>query len=104
MNSFLPQVGIVENLLTACIKAMGELPEGKAKAMLQAALEPFGSAITPSVIFLDEVYEYASSQSIEISAEQATSILETAALDIDTNYVTDAVVYHIDEFIIANND
>lgn len=104
MNSFLPQAGIVENLLTACIAVMEELPAGKAKAVLQAALEPFGSAITPSVIFLDEVYEYASSQSIEINAEQATSILETAALDIDTNYVTDAVVYHVDEFIAASND
>lgn len=104
MSSFLPQAGIVEKLLTACVSVMEELPEGKARTMLQAAMEPFSSAITPSVIFLEEVHEYASSQSINISAEQAISILETAALDIDTNYVTDAVIYHVDEFITGNDD
>jgi hypothetical protein len=99
MNSFLPQAGIVERLLNASIRALHEMPEGETKAMLQTAIEPFGSAITPSVIFLDEVYDYANSQAIEITEEQAISILETAASDIDTNYVTDAVIYHVDEFI-----
>lgn len=101
--SFLPQAGIVEKLLNASIDALQVMPESETKVMLKAAIEPFNSAITPSVIFLEEVFAYASSQSIEVSTEQAILILETAANDIDTNYVTDAVVYHVDEFISSKN-
>lgn len=102
MNTFLPQAGIVEHLLNAAIEALHEMPESETKAKLHAAIEPFGSAITPSVIFLEEIYDYATSQAIKINEEQAISILETAARDIDTNYVTDAVIYHVDEFIGDN--
>lgn len=97
--NYLPQATIVEKLLNLIGEVLPELPDDSLKQKLLDSLKDFEIAITPSTIYLEEVYQYASMQNIEISQEQAIAILENAAVDIDLNYASEAVEYHVDEYI-----
>ncbi|MDP2153748.1 MAG: hypothetical protein Q8J66_08840 [Methylotenera sp.] len=102
MNSpYLMQTGIVERLLEAVVIVMPTLPEGESKQNLMEAMDVFKEAITPSALFLSEVHEYLSSHSITIGAGEAVQLLENAAYDIDLNHASDAVIYHVDEYLLA---
>jgi hypothetical protein len=97
--NYLPQATIVERLLNLVGEVLPNLPDNALKQRLLSSLKDFEVAITPSTIYLEEVYQWAAIQNIKVSQEQAITILEDAALDIDFNYVSDAVEYHVDEHI-----
>lgn len=101
--NYLPQATIVEKLLNLIGEVLPKLPDDSLKQGLLTSLKDFEVAITPSAICLEEVYRHAARQDIEVSQEQAITILENAALDIDLNYVSDAVEYHVDEHIKTIN-
>ena len=90
---------MVEKLLDLISEILPALPDDVLKQRLLASLKDFEVAITPSAIGLDEVYELAARQEIELSHEQAISILQNTAVDIDLNYASEAVEYHVDECI-----
>lgn len=101
--NYLPQATIVEKLLNLVGEVLPKMPDDNLKQRLLASLKDFEVAITPSTIYLEEVYQHAAIQNIEISQGQAIAILENAAVDIDLNYVTEAVEYHVDEHIKTIN-
>ena len=101
---FLPQTLIVEKLLLAVNKILPSLLENEDKKLLLGVLDEFKGATVPSAIYLSEVQERISKQNITVTIEQAYSILEDAALDIDLNYANQAIKYHVDEFIMNSID
>ncbi len=98
-SPYLMQTGIVEQLLGAATNILPILPEGESKQAFIKAMDNFKDVITPSAISLSEIYEYLSTHSIAPTKEEAINLLENAAYDIDLNYATDAVIYHVDEYI-----
>lgn len=101
---FLPQTLIVERLLIAVDKILPALLENDDKKLLLNALEEFKGATIPSAIYLEEVHDLMANQNIMVTNKQAYSILEEAAFDIDLNYTSQAVEYHVNEFIINLTD
>lgn len=101
MHSYLPQSVLVEELLRLVSEIIPNLPEGEFKQKLLNCVEKFEFAITPSIIYLDEVYQKTTSQDIVLSREEAIQILNNAAQDIDSNYVSVALQYHIDEYLCS---
>ena len=93
------QTEIVERLLSVNSQILPMLPEGELKQALVDAMENFKVAITPSAIFLSEIYGNLSIHSIKLNKKEATQILNTAAQDIDLNYASNAVIYHTDQYI-----
>jgi hypothetical protein len=101
---FLPQTLIVERLLITIDKILPTLLENDDKKLLLNALEDFKSAIIPSAIHIKEVQDQTSKQNIIVTSQQAYSILQNAAFDIDLNYTSQAVEYHVDQFIMNLNN
>ena len=97
---FLPQTLIVERLLTIIDKVLPTLAENKDKERLLSALEEFKGATVPSAIFMKEVQDLLLKRNATVTSQQVYSILENASLDIDLNYASQAIEYHVDEFII----
>ena len=97
---FLPQTLIVERLLIAVDKIIPALLENDNKKLLVNALKEFKGATTPSAIHIKEIQEQISKKNITVTSQQAYSILQNASLDIDLNYTSKAIEYHIDEFMI----
>ena len=97
---FLPQTSIVERLLITIYKILPALHESDDKKLLLNALEEFKGATIPSAIHIKEVQEQISKHNIIVTTQQAYSILQNASLDIDLNYTSQAIEYHVDEFII----
>ena len=97
---FLPQTLIVERLIIAVNKIIPSLLENNNKKLLMNALEEFKGATTPSSIYIKEVQDQISKQNITVTSQQAYSILQNASLDIDLNYTSQAIEYHIDEFLM----
>jgi hypothetical protein len=97
--SYLNQTMIVSNLLEIVNRTIPMLVDSEIKRELHDALSEFETAITPSAIYLEEIFEYAALANVKLTQEQAVEILKSAALDIDCNYVSKAVEYHVDEFI-----
>ena len=98
-NSFLMQTEIVERLLNINSQILPTLPESELKQALVDAMKNFKIAITPSAIFLSEIYDNLTDHSINLNREEATRLLNTAAQDIDLNYASNAVAYHTDQYI-----
>src|SRR5665647_1213524 len=98
-SPYLMQTGMVEKLLEAASSILPALPEGEPKQTLIEAMDNFKDAITPSTLFLSEVYEYLSAHSSDLTREEAINLLENAAYDIDLNFASEAVIYHVDEYI-----
>lgn len=100
MNSpYLMQTGIVEKLLNAVTSILPDLSEGESKRSLIEAMDNFKHAITPSTIFLSEIDEHLATHSLKISREEAIQLLESAAYDIDLNYVADALADNVDQYL-----
>ena len=97
---FLPQTLIVERLLTIIDKVLPTLAENKDKERLLSALEEFKGATVQSAIFMKEVQDLLLKRNATVTSQQVYSILENASLDIDLNYASQAIEYHVDEFII----
>lgn len=97
---FLPQTLIVERLLFIIDKILPTLLENDDKKQLLNALEVFKHATTPSTIHIEDVENLVSKRNIIVSSQQAYLILQNASLDIDLNYTSQAIEYHVDEFII----
>ena len=96
---FLPQTLIVEKLLAIANELLPTLPENDNKRTLINALHEFESAIKPSTIYLQEVHNYVLEQNPQVTSQQALEILENAASDIYLNYASQAVEYHVDQFM-----
>ena len=97
--TYLHQTMLVSKLLEVINRIVPQLDDNLLKAELLDRLSDFESAVIPSAIYLEEVFDYAAIEGIEITQEQAVQILKNAALDIDMNYVAKAVEYHVDLFI-----
>ena len=100
-NSHLPQAILVEQLLGLVAELIPKLPEDDFKQRLLSCLKEFEVAMTPSTIYLDEVYKKALSKQVVISHKVAVEILSNVASDIDLNYAINAIEYHVDEYICS---
>ena len=99
VNNHLPQAVLVEQLLGLVAELIPKLPEDNFKQRLLSCLKEFEVVMIPSTISLDEVYKKALSEHIVISPKVAVEILINAANDINQNYATSAIKYHVDEYI-----
>ena len=97
---FLPQTLIVKRLLISVDKILPALLENDDKRQLLNAMEEFKGATTPCAIHIKEVQNLVSKRNIIVNSQQAYSILQNASFDIDLNYASKAIEYHVDEFII----
>jgi hypothetical protein len=94
---YLSQAKIVQDLLEAATNVLPFLTDEDVKTPLLEALSAFETAITPSAIFLSEIYEWSDSLGVEIEKNKAVTLLENAALDIDESYVTESIIQQINE-------
>ncbi len=98
-NSFLMQTEIVEKLLKVNSKVLPTLPEGDLKNALIEAMENFKVAITPSTLYLNDIYSILQIHSMNLNKIDAIQLLNSAAKDVDLNYASSVVSYHVDNYI-----
>lgn len=100
--AFLPQAVMVEKLLSAVTEALPKIADEELRLHITDLLEEFKEAITPSAIYLSEVHDYAALQGAVLTDEAALKILRIAANDIDSNYTSKAIEYHVDEYVLQS--
>ena len=90
---------IVNQLICAALKAIPHLSDDEeAKRDLIRAVAVFESAIAPSAISLDEIKECMALHGLVADDNVALELLIKAALNIDLNYVSQAIEYQVDEY------
>ncbi len=97
--NFLNQATLVTQLLNLVEEALPKIDDDVLRVKITNCLALFEESITPSTIYLDEVFQKAHFARIELSKETAMGILNNAAEDIDLNYVNGAIQYHFDEYV-----
>ena len=102
IDNYLPQSAIVTQLISHVLELLPSLPENQLKAAILDTLEEFKSAITPSAIYLEEVYDYAGHRSIKLSETDAIEILQNANYDLEYGFA-DTIETHVNEFIASRN-
>jgi len=98
-GDFLPQTTFVENLLREVLALMAVVPDSKQRQRVIRALEPFHRIIVPSALGIEEVTERLIKDLGYADPLDAADILLDAAYDVDLNYATDAIEYHVNEYL-----
>lgn len=96
----LPQAVIVENLLSVVNSVLPKIEHDDLKLKIINALTPFQSAITLSAISVDEVQEIMRSKGFETSESETIDILQEVSLDIEGNYLNDAIEECVAKYLV----
>ncbi len=98
-GKFFPQTAFVERLLKEVSALIAVLPNSKQKQRVIGALEPFHRIIVPSALGIEEISERLIKELGYADPLDVADILLDAAYDIGLNYVTDAIEYHVNEYL-----
>jgi hypothetical protein len=101
-SNYLEQTSDVNELLRAVHIALPLVTHEDIRTYLISVMNQFKTKRTVSALGLDEVITKANDAGILIDLGTAKTILEKAASDIDLNYATSCIQYHIDEFISSS--
>ena len=98
-SGFLPQTGFVEDLLREVMALLPTAPDSEQKRRLVATLEPFRHTIVPSALGIEEVRTLLERELGHADPLAVADILLDAAYDLDLNYATDVIRFHVEEYV-----
>ena len=99
MTNLLSQTSSVHQLLLLTIEAVKHVKDDNLKSRMIEALDVYKGAISPSTIYLSEIWDLARLNNVQLTEHEAINILTNAALDIDLNYASRSIEYYFDEFV-----
>jgi|GEM_PF-4449404 len=99
IEGFLPQTGFVEDLLREVATLMTVIPDSGQKRRVLMGMEPFRRVIVPSALGIEEVNDRLMQELGYANPLDAADILLDVSYDVDLNYATYAIEYHVDEFL-----
>lgn len=98
-GNFLPQTVFVEELLREVVALLPLVPDSRQKRRVMVSLEPFYRTIVPSVLGIKEVEDQLVRELGYADPLIVADILLDAAYDLNLNYASSVVRYHVDEYI-----
>lgn len=98
-TNYLPQIPRVNELVNLIVKSLNDIENTNLKNEILCTLSAFNYERTVCSLSLIELLNKARENNIDMTVNEACKVLALAAIDIEQNYASKALDYHLDAFI-----